>query len=55
MVSKVFPCMFMSKTVIVIVNVDDFLFWARVQSDIDNFMNYFKEDRPIYNWGHSKG
>ena len=53
--SKVDPCLFMSKTVICAVYVDGCLFWARSQSDIDNVMNYFKEDSPSYNWGHSKG
>ena len=39
--SKVDPCLFMSKTVICVVYVDDCLFWARSQFDIDNLMNYF--------------
>ena len=34
--SKVDPCLFMSKTLICVVYVDDFLFWARSQYDIDN-------------------
>ena len=38
--SKVKPCLFISKTVIFVVYVDDCLFWARSQSDIDNVMNY---------------
>ena len=42
--SKVDPCMFMSNTVICVVYLDDCLFWARSQSDIDNLMKYFKED-----------
>ena len=45
----------MSKTVICVVYVDDCLFWARSQSDIDNVMNSFKEYGPSYNWGHSGG
>ena len=45
----------MSKTVIYVVYVDDCLFWARSQSEIDNVMKSFKEDDPIYNWEHSKG
>ena len=45
----------MSKTVICVVYVDDFLFWARSQSEIDNVINYFEEDGPSYNLGHSKG
>ena len=53
--SKVDPCLFMYKTVICVVYVDDCLFWARSQSEIDNVMKSFKEDGPSYNWGHSKG
>ena len=47
--------MFISKTVICVVYVDDFLFWSRSQSDIGKLMNSFKEDGPSYNWEHSKG
>ena len=47
--SKVDPCMFMSKTVICVVYVDDCLFWERPQYDIDYVINYFKEDGPSYN------
>ena len=54
MVSNVDPCLFISKTVICMVYVDDYLFWARSQSDIDNVMKSFKEDGPSYNWEHSK-
>ena len=53
--SKVDPCLFMSKTVICLVYVDGCLFWARSQSEIDNVMKSFKEDGPSYNWEHSKG
>ena len=52
---KVDPCLFMSKTVICVVYVDDCLFWERSQSDIDNVMKSFKEDGTSYNWEHSKG
>ena len=38
---KVDPCMFMSKTVICVVYVDDCLFWECSQSDIDNVMKSF--------------
>ena len=55
MVSKVDPCLFMSKTVICVVYVDDCLFWASSQSEIDNVMKSFKKDGPSYNWEHSKG
>ena len=40
--SKVDPCLFMSKTEICVVYVDDCLFWARSQSEIDNVMKSFK-------------
>ena len=53
--SKVDPCLFMYKTVIFVVYVDDCLFWERSLSEIDNVMKYFKEDCPSYNWEHSKG
>ena len=55
MMSKVDPCLFMSQPVICVVYVDDCLFWACSQSEIDNVMKYFKEDGPSYNWEHSKG
>ena len=44
------PCIFMSKTVILVVDVDDCLFWERSQSDIDNVIKYFNEYGPSYNW-----
>ena len=47
--------MFMFKTGICVVYVNDCLFWARSQSDIDNTMNYFKQDGPSYNCENSKG
>ena len=49
MMSKVDPYLFMSKTEICVVYVDDCLFWEHSQSDIDNVMNSFKEDGPSYN------
>ena len=55
MMRKVDPCLFMSQTVICVVYVDDCLFWARSQSDIDNVMKSFKKDGPSYNWEDSKG
>ena len=55
MMSKVDHSLFMSKTVIYVVYVDDCLLLACSQSDIDNVMKYFKEDGPSYNWEHSKG
>ena len=54
MVSKVDPCLFMSKTVMSVVYVDDCLFWGRSQYDIDNVMKYFKENGLSYSWEHSK-
>ena len=53
--SKVDTCLFMSKTAIFVVYVDNFLFRERSQYDIDNVMNSFKEDGTSYNWEHSKG
>ena len=50
---KVDLCLFISNTVICVVYVDNCLFWARSQSDIDNVTEYFKEDGPNYNWEHS--
>ena len=44
LVSKLYPCMFMYKTVICVVYMDYCIFWALSQSEIDNVMNYFKED-----------
>ena len=49
---EVDPCLFMSKTVICVVYMDDCLFWSRSQSDIENVMKYLKEDGPSYNWEH---
>ena len=51
-ISKVDPCLFMSKNVICVVYVDDCLFWSRSQSDIDNVMKSFKEDGPSCDWEH---
>ena len=53
--NNVDPCLFMSKTVICVVYVDDCFFWARSKSEIDNIMKSFKEDGPSYNWERSKG
>ena len=52
LMSKVDPCLFMSKTVICVVYMDDCLFWARSQSEIDNVMKSFKDDGSSYNWEH---
>ena len=50
MTSKVDLCLFISKTVICVVYVDDCLFWACSQSEIKNVMKSFKEVGPSYNW-----
>ena len=55
MMIKVDPCLFMSKAVICVVYVDDCLFWARSQSEIDNVMKSSKEYGPSYSWEYSKG
>ena len=55
MMSKVDPCLFVSKTVICVVYVDNCLFWERSQYEIDNAMKSFMEDGSSYNWEHSKG
>ena len=46
---KVDPCMFMSKTVICVVYVDDCMFRAHSQYEIDNVMKSFKGDGTSYN------
>ena len=43
-ISKVDPCLFISKTVICLVYADDCTFWERSQYDIDNVMKSSKED-----------
>ena len=55
LMSKVYSCLFMSKTLICVVYVDDCFFWEFSQSDIGNVMKSFKEDGPSYNWEYSKG
>ena len=52
--SKVDPFIFVSKTVICVVYVDNWFFWESSQSDIDNVMKSFKEDGPSYNLVHPK-
>ena len=52
--SSLLLCLFISKTVICVVNVDECLFWACSQSEIKNAIRSFKEDGPSYNWEHSK-
>ena len=45
---KVDPCVFMTKTVMCVVYVDDCISWSCSQSDIDNVIKYFNEDGPSY-------
>ena len=52
--SKVDPCLFMSKTIICVVYVYDCLFWARSQYYIDGVMKSFKEYGSSYNWQQAK-
>ena len=52
--SRVYPCLFMSKIVICVVYVDDCLFWACSQCDINNLMKSFKEDGTSENRTNSK-
>ena len=49
-VRKVDPRLFMSTTVICVIYMDDYLFWARSQYDISIVMKYFREDGPSYKW-----
>ena len=55
MVINVDTCLFVSKTVVCVIYVNDCIFWARSKSDIDNVMHHFKENDPSYNLEHSKG
>ena len=55
MMSKVDPCLFMSKTVICVVYMDDCLFWESLESHINNDMKYLKGNEPSYDLEHSKG
>ena len=53
--SKVDTCLFISNNFICEVYVDDCIFWARSQYDIDKIMKSFKEDGTSYNREHLKG
>ena len=53
--NKVDPCLFISKTLICVVYLDGFIFWARSQPEIDNLMKSFNDYGTSYNWEHSKG
>ena len=55
MIRKVYPCLFMSKTVIGVVYVDNCLFWARSKYEIYNVMKSFKEDAPKVTIGYTQG
>ena len=45
----------MSGAVISVAYVDYCILWIFSQSNIYKFLNYFKDDDPKYNVGHSKG
>ena len=53
--SKVDPCLFLSKKVIVICYVDDCLFFAKNKKDIDKLLASFKSDGDDYNWEMTVG
>ena len=46
-VSKVGPCMFIYKSFIFVLYVDDCLFWERSQYDIDNLIQYLRKMGPF--------
>ena len=48
--SQVDPCLFISKTVIVVAYVDDCLIFSKNKSDIDKLIRSFKEDGDEFNW-----
>ena len=52
MVIKVDPWLLINNNVICVAYVHDCLFWLRLKYDIDKLIKSFKEDYPIYNWGH---
>ena len=52
--SKVNPCMFMSKTVIYVVYVDYCLFLSHSQSDRDSIIIIFNGDGPRYTFGDTQ-
>ena len=48
--SKVDPCLFISKDIVCICYVDDCLFFAHKQEKLDELLKSFKEDGDEYNW-----
>ena len=48
--SKVDPCLFFSKKVIVVSYVDDCILFAKCKADIDALIQSFKDDGDKYNW-----
>ena len=48
--SKVDPCLFLSKDIVCICYVDDCLFFAHKQEKLDELLKSFKEDGDEYNW-----
>ena len=48
--SKVDPCLFLSKKVIVLCYVDDCLIFAWKQKDIKALIQSFKDDGDKFNW-----
>ena len=48
--SKVDPCLFFFKKVIVLSYVDDCLLFAKDQGSIDSLIQSFKDDGDKYNW-----
>ena len=53
--SKVDPCLFLSKKIIVICYVDDCLIFAKDQKDIDDLLESFKKDGDELNWEMTVG
>ena len=45
----------MYESMVFVVYVDDCILLTRLQSEINNVMNYLKEDGPSYNWENSEG
>ena len=54
MVTKVDPCLFISKTLICVVYVDTCLFWECSQSNIDKVVSFSEKGGLSYNWENSK-
>ena len=48
--SKVDPCMFLSKKVIILAYVDDCLLFAKNKKDLDDLIQSFEDDGDKFNW-----